>query len=112
LSDVAPDLADHFEKSADWPRAIRYLRLAADRAGRRYAHREATGLLQQALGLASRLPDSDRASTETEISETLATIYVERPLHDFEAARRIYPRQEERHFDKRTHVHIEQAVAG
>jgi hypothetical protein len=69
-------------------------------------------LLQQALGLASRLPDSDRASTETEISETLATIYVERPLHDFEAARRIYPRQEERHFDKRTHVHIEQAVAG
>ena len=112
LSDVAPDLADHFEKSADWPRAIRYLRLAADRAGRRYAHREATVLLQQALGLASRLPDSDRASTETEISEKLATIYVERRLHDFETARRIDPRQEEGHFDKRTHVHIEQAVAG
>ena len=111
LSDVAPDLADHFEKSSDWPRAIRYLRLAADRAGRRYAHREATVLLQQALGLASRLPDSDRASIETEISEKMATIYVERPLHDFEAARRICPRQEERHFDKRTHVHIEQAVA-
>lgn len=111
LSEVAPDLADHFEKSADWPRAIRYLRLAADRAGRRYAHREATVLLQQALGLASRLPDSDRASTETEISEKLATIYVKRPLHDFEAARRIDPRQEEGHFDKRTHVRIEQAVA-
>jgi predicted ATPase len=112
LSDVAPDLADHFEKSSDWPRAIKYLRLAADRAGGRYAHREATGLLQQALGLASRLPDSDRASTKTEILEKLATIYVERPLHDFEAARRIYPRQEEGHFDKRTHVHIEQAVTG
>ena len=112
LSDVAPDLADHFEKSADWPRAIRYLRLAADRAGRRYAHRQATVLLRQALGLASRLPDSDRASTETAISEKLATIHVERPVHDFEAARRIDPRQEERHFDKRTHVHVEQAVAG
>ena len=111
LSDVAPDLADHFEKSADWPRAIRYLRLAADRAGRRYAHREATVLLQQAHSLASRLPDSDRASTETEILEKLATSYVERPLHDFEAARRIDPRQEEGHFDKRTHVHIAQAVA-
>jgi len=111
LSDAAPDLADHFEKSADWPRAIRYLRLAADRAGRRYAHREATVLLQQALGLASRLPDSDRASTETEISAKLAAICVERPLHDFKAAWRIDPRQEEGHFEKRTHVHIEQAVA-
>jgi len=110
LSDVAPDLADHFEKSADWPRAIRYLRLAADRAGRRYAHREATVLLQQALGLGSGLPDSDRASTKTAISEKLATIYVERPLHDFEAARRIDPGQEEGHLDRRTHVHIEQAA--
>jgi predicted ATPase len=111
LSDVAPDLADHFEKSADWPRAIKYLRLAANRAGRRYAHRETTVLLQQALGLVSRLPDSDRAATETEILEKLATIHVARPLHDFEAAWRIDPRQEEGHFDKRTHVHIEQAVA-
>jgi hypothetical protein len=73
---VAPDLADHFEKSADWPRAIKYLRLAADRAGRRYAHREATALLQQALGLASKLPDADRALSETEILEKLAAIYV------------------------------------
>jgi predicted ATPase/DNA-binding winged helix-turn-helix (wHTH) protein len=111
LSDVAPDLADHFEKSADWPRAIRYLRLAADRARRRYAHREATVLLQQALGLAGRLPDSDRASAEIEISERIATIHVGRPLHDLEAARRIDPRPEEGRFDKRTHVHIDQAAA-
>jgi hypothetical protein len=57
------------------------------------------------------LPDSDRAATETEISEKLATIYVKRPLDDFEAVRRIDSRQEAGHFDKRTHVHIEQAVA-
>ena len=44
LSDVAPDLADHFEESADWPRAISTCALRADRAGRRYAHREATRL--------------------------------------------------------------------
>jgi hypothetical protein len=61
--------------------------------------------------LASRLPDSDRAATEAEISEKLATIYVERRLHVFEPARRIDPRQEEAHFDKRPHVHIEQAAA-
>jgi predicted ATPase len=76
LSEAAPELADHFEKCADWPRAIMYLRLAADRAGRRYAHREATVLVQQALELASRLPDSDRATTETEILEARATIHV------------------------------------
>ena len=91
LSDVAPDLADHFEKSADWPRAIKYLRLAADRAGRRYAHREATALLQQALGLASNLPDTDRALSETEILEKLAAIYVAsfdmRAIETYEALR-------------------------
>jgi hypothetical protein len=76
LSEAAPELADHFEKCADWPRAIKYLRLAADRAGRRYGHREATVLLQQALELASRLPDSERATPETEILEALATIHV------------------------------------
>jgi predicted ATPase/DNA-binding winged helix-turn-helix (wHTH) protein len=76
LSEAAPELADHFEKCADWSRVIKYLRLAADRARRRYAHREATVLLQQGLELASRLPDSDRAATETEILEALATIDV------------------------------------
>jgi DNA-binding winged helix-turn-helix (wHTH) protein/tetratricopeptide (TPR) repeat protein len=91
LSDVAPDLADHFEKSSDWPRAIKYLLLAADRASRRYAHREASVLLQQAFGLASRLPDSDRAAIETEILEKLATIYVAsfdmRAIETYEAQR-------------------------
>ena len=91
LSDVSPELAEHFEKSADWPRAIEYLRLAADRAGGRYAHREATMLLQQALGLASRLPDADRAAAETEILEKLAAIYVAsfdmRAIETYEALR-------------------------
>lgn len=72
LNEMAPELADHFERTADWPRAIKYLRLAADRAVGRYAHREATSLLQQALGLARQLPDAVRAVTETEILEKLA----------------------------------------
>jgi hypothetical protein len=76
LSEAAHELADHFEKCADWPRAIKYLRLAADRARRLYAHREATVLLQQALELATRLPDSDRVTAETEILEAVATIDV------------------------------------
>jgi predicted ATPase len=74
-SDVALELADHFEKSSDWPRAIKYLRLAADRAGCRHAHREATALLQQALGLARQLPDAGRTTAETELLEKLDTIH-------------------------------------
>jgi DNA-binding winged helix-turn-helix (wHTH) protein/tetratricopeptide (TPR) repeat protein len=91
LSEVALELADHFEKSSDWPRAIKYLRLAADRAGGRYAYREATGLLQQALGLARQLPDASRAASETELLEKLATIYVAsfdmRAIETYEALR-------------------------
>src|SRR5260370_26852904 len=40
LSDVAPELALHFEEGSDWSRAVRYLRLMAETAGRRYAPRE------------------------------------------------------------------------
>jgi DNA-binding winged helix-turn-helix (wHTH) protein len=76
LSEMAPELADHFEKTADWPRAIKYLRLAADRAVGRYAHREATVLLRQALELARQLPHAARMLTETEVLEKLATVSV------------------------------------
>jgi predicted ATPase len=69
LSDVAPELADHFEKCADWSRAIKYLRLAAERAARRCAHREATALLEQAFALATKLPDGDRAATEMQMRQ-------------------------------------------
>ncbi|MGA8596216.1 MAG: AAA family ATPase [Bryobacteraceae bacterium] len=75
-SDVAAELAHHFEQSRDWSRAVRYLRLVAENAGRRYAHREATTMLQHALGLASKLPDSERAVVETEILTKLANIYL------------------------------------
>src|SRR5262249_25865625 len=47
LQDVAAELAYHFEAGAEWVRAIQYLRLAAETAGRRYAPREAATLLEQ-----------------------------------------------------------------
>jgi adenylate cyclase len=58
LHDVASELAYHFEAGADWGRAITYLRLVADTAERRYAHREAATTLQRALALVPHLPEA------------------------------------------------------
>ncbi|HEX4168281.1 MAG TPA: hypothetical protein VHZ55_22680 [Bryobacteraceae bacterium] len=57
-------------------RAIRYLRLVAENAGRRCAHNEATTSLLHALELVGKLPHSERATAETEILAKLATIYL------------------------------------
>jgi DNA-binding winged helix-turn-helix (wHTH) protein/tetratricopeptide (TPR) repeat protein len=76
VGEVAAELAHHFEESCDWSRAVKYLWLVAENAGLRYAHREATVILQHALGLTSKLPKSERAVVETEILAKLVTIYL------------------------------------
>jgi DNA-binding winged helix-turn-helix (wHTH) protein len=75
LGEIASELAHHFEKGLDWARAVNYLQLAADTAGRRYALREATAILRHALELARKLPDAPRLASETEILERLTAIY-------------------------------------
>jgi len=74
LQDVGSELAYHFEESADWPRTVRYLRLAADAAEQRFGHREAIELLQRALEFTRRLPAAEGSTTEIEILERLADI--------------------------------------
>jgi tetratricopeptide (TPR) repeat protein len=74
--DVAAELALHFEHSADWEQAVKYLKVAAENSERRYAHREAIALLSHALELASRIPSEQRRDTELQILEKLAMIYV------------------------------------
>jgi predicted ATPase len=59
LGEAASELAHHFERGADWPRAIKYLHLAAETARRRCADREATALLCRANELASKLARPD-----------------------------------------------------
>ena len=76
LGDVTSELAHHFEKGADWTRAVQYRRRAADLAVRRYALEEARANLEQALDLAGRLPLSSRAAVETEILESLSEMDV------------------------------------
>jgi len=75
LNEAAAWLAVHFEQGGDWPRAIKYLQLAADTAARRFEPRQAAEILRHALELVSKLPEAGRAPGEIEILEKLATIY-------------------------------------
>lgn len=75
-SEAAPELAQHFENGGDWLRAIKYLQLAADTAGRRFEPQQASGILQHGLELVKKLPDAARAAHETAILEELAKIYI------------------------------------
>jgi tetratricopeptide (TPR) repeat protein len=75
LNEAAVWLAGHFEQGGDWPRAIKYLQLAADTVARRFEPRQAAEILQHALELVSKLPDAERTPREIEILEKLATVY-------------------------------------
>ena len=76
LNEAAAWLASHFELGGDWVRAVKYLQLAADTAGRRFEPRLATEILEQALALAKKLPEAERTVREIEILQKLAAIYV------------------------------------
>ena len=76
LDDVTPELAYHFEQCADWARAVKYLRRAADVAARRFSLDGARANLQHALALADRLPASERTAAEIELLSCLAGIYL------------------------------------
>lgn len=75
LSEVAPELALHFEQGGDWLRAVKYSQRAADMAGRLFEPRQATEILEHALELVKKLPDAERRASETGILERLARIY-------------------------------------
>ena len=59
-AEIAAELAHHFERAEEHPRAIAYLSLAARYAASRYARREALQLARRALAL---LPAGDEAET-------------------------------------------------
>jgi predicted ATPase/class 3 adenylate cyclase len=52
------DLAHHYSRSANTPKAVEYLRLAGEQAVARSAYGEAIGRLRQALGLLKTLPET------------------------------------------------------
>ena len=76
VNESAAWLADHFEQSGDWSRAIKYLQVAADTAGQRFEPRQAADILEHSLGLVKKLPEGERAEHQTTILDRLARIYV------------------------------------
>jgi DNA-binding SARP family transcriptional activator len=79
-AEVAPALAHHFLRAGDPRNAVRFLKLAAERAFDRNAHAEGIALLRDALAAAQELPaDVARMRSEVEIWSELgqATVAVE-----------------------------------
>jgi predicted ATPase/DNA-binding winged helix-turn-helix (wHTH) protein len=74
--EAARELAEHFEQGGDWLRAIKYLQVVADTAGRRFEPRQAADILEHALNLVKKLPEGEHAEHEISILKKLAKIYV------------------------------------
>ncbi len=73
---IASELAEHFEHSNDWPGALKYLRLAAENARRRYANREAGIILRRALKLSANLASDEQPEWQIKILTVLGMMYV------------------------------------
>jgi predicted ATPase len=72
VTEIAPELAMHFERSRDYKRAAHYLEQAAHNAIRRFAYREAVALARRGLHLLSLLPDTvERAQQELGLQLTI-----------------------------------------
>jgi DNA-binding winged helix-turn-helix (wHTH) protein/predicted ATPase len=93
--EAAAELARHFEQGRDPARAARYFGLAADRAARHYAHREAIDHLRRGLAAVERLPAADRDPAEMRLRVNLGLQL--QVTHGFAApaARRAYERARE-----------------
>jgi predicted ATPase/DNA-binding winged helix-turn-helix (wHTH) protein len=73
----AAELAVHFERGRDYPRAVAYLKAAADNALQRYANLEAISHLTKALALLKSLPDTpERNQQELDLLTALGPALV------------------------------------
>jgi DNA-binding winged helix-turn-helix (wHTH) protein/tetratricopeptide (TPR) repeat protein len=71
-TEIAAELAMHFEQSRDWPSAFKYLLRAAQNATARSAHHEATELAARGLDAIKALPDSpERGQQEIKLRMVL-----------------------------------------
>jgi DNA-binding winged helix-turn-helix (wHTH) protein/tetratricopeptide (TPR) repeat protein len=65
--EVASLLAFHFELGHDFPKAVRYLGLAAESSARRFSTREAASYLTRALELVAQLPADVQSATRLKL---------------------------------------------
>ncbi len=79
-AEVAAELAGHFQQCADWARAFDYLKLAARRAWRRLAYRDARSILELALQAAGKMPEAERGPAEIRMLDSLTIL--QQAMHD------------------------------
>jgi predicted ATPase len=94
LSQIASELAIHFQECRDFARAIRYWRLVAQRCAERHALQGAIDALTAARDLTRNLPESDRSSAELELAEQLGLAY--RLMGDLDTSAKEFERMFER----------------
>ncbi len=77
LDDHVADLAHHYSRSANAPKAIEYLRRAAEQAGARSAYNDAIGYAREALRLIATMPESrERDQIELKIQMMMGPLIV------------------------------------
>ncbi|MGC2304303.1 ATP-binding protein, partial [Candidatus Binatus sp.] len=77
LDDHVADLAHHYSRSANAPKAIEYLRRAAEQAGARSAYNDAIGYAREGLRLIATMPESrERDQIELKIQMMMGPLIV------------------------------------
>jgi DNA-binding winged helix-turn-helix (wHTH) protein len=73
VSEIAAELAMHFEQSHDWPRALEFLLQSAENAAAHSAHHEAIDLAKRGLEALKLLPEAaDNAKREMKLRRILS----------------------------------------
>ena len=75
LTEVASELALHFQEAHDFAKTVRYLQLVALRCASRQAFHEALEALNRGISVAATLPPSARLAAEFALSEHLGLVY-------------------------------------
>jgi DNA-binding winged helix-turn-helix (wHTH) protein/tetratricopeptide (TPR) repeat protein len=73
-SEIAAELAVHFEQACDYRGAVGHLCRAAENAARRYANREAIEHLTRAFDLVGHLPEAEQGAQQAAILERAGTV--------------------------------------
>ena len=77
LDDHLGELAHHYSRSANVAKAVHYLKLAGEQAGRRSAYEEALDALEEAIELLAKIPASrERDRLELELRVAHGPLYV------------------------------------
>lgn len=103
LDSISAQLADHYEQTAQWRKAVAFYKRAADVAARVYANAEVIQLLIKGLALLENLADSiEKGELELDMQIALGVAYVAVDGYGSDAARAAFSRAENlsRHLDQ------------